>query len=161
MPEFLFALYVVMSALTTVPFALYLREAERDKLRRKSYYDMDSPLLLGVEGWAASLVWPITSVIFGTAWMITRKDRAEAKVKEYQGTLDGARALISADESRRKREQERARHAERLRVAQEKADFDRQLEGADGRTPHPFARKEWKDHVRDIAKRDRLYPFDD
>lgn len=161
MPEFLLALYVAVGALSTAPFALYFREADRDKRRRNGYNEPDSPLYLGFLGWIASLVWPVTSLIFGVAWAMTKSDRAEAKAKERLTTLDGARELIHREEVRQDRERERARHTERLRVAQEKADFDRQLKELDGKAPHPFEKPSWQAHVRDTSRRNKLYPFDD
>lgn len=81
-------LYMGTGAALILPFARYFRDA--------STTSYDGPLYFAFMGWVNSLVWPVTGLIFGIAYLMKADERKEEERKAKELSLAEAYKIVEA-----------------------------------------------------------------
>jgi hypothetical protein len=100
-------LYVGGGMASIVPFARYFREEDKAATRKNRYHNEDSFLYLAGIGWLCSLVWPITGLIFGTAYLLRADERKAEAARQHEMGLAEAFKIVDAQRQAEKDKQQR------------------------------------------------------
>lgn len=108
--------YPLTGMASIVPFARYFRAVDKDAKRKNRHHNEDTPLFIATMGWLCSLAWPITGLVFGTAYLLRADDRKELAAQRQEMGLAEAFKIVEAQ-----------KQAEKDRHRQQIAAFDKAL----------------------------------